>query len=277
MARKLTEIQDQIIAQIQSRSELAGLTSTSSTAIWRVLSYVVATAVWTLENLFDVFKAEVEEKLANLKPHSLRWYVRIAKSFQYGSALVDGEDYYDNSALNDSEIEALQIVKHAAASESTGPLLLKIATESSDVLAPLSQDQYDSFVAYIQLVKDAGVGIDVINVEGDKLRLTVDVYYDPLILLGNGGRADGTVSAPVKDAIDEFLKSLPFDGVFVKSYLVDALQGVEGVTVPVIRVCDAAKSDANVLSQIDVNYQPYAGYLKIHDPVDLVINYIPYV
>lgn len=274
MARQLSEIQSEILAQLQSQLGLTDDDLRSSTSVLRIISYVVAQVIWTLENLFDFHKKEVDEKIAALKPHSLRWYVQKAKSFQYGAALVEGEDYYDNSALNTSEIEAMQIVSHAAASDNDGAFRLKVATNNGGELEPLNADQFSAFSAYVGLVKDAGVGIELINVNGDSLKLTVDVYYDPLILTASGARTDGTSSAPVEDAIYVYINNLPFDGLFVKSYLIDAMQAVEGVFVPEIRSCATTLYQGKVFTEVDISYQPYSGYLKIYSPTDLQINYI---
>jgi len=274
MARTITQIRDLILEAKANEPLLDGLDSTSVTAIWRLWIYVVATSIWALENLFDIHKKEVADDLAELKPHSLRWYVEKSKLFQFGSGLASESDEYDNSALTNAEVEAQQVVKYAAAVEVNRDLHIKLATETDGELEQLTQDQYTAFVAYINSVKDAGVFIQAINNAHDKIKLTVDIYYDPTILNTTGGRLDGASSTPVNDAIDEFLKSLPFNGVFVKAYLTDALQQVEGVYVPQIRSISATINDSDSFTEIDISYQPFSGYLKFLEDADLVINYI---
>ena len=102
-----------------------------------------------------------------------------------------------------------------------------------------------------------------------------DRYYDPTILNPEGGRLDGRSSTPVVDSINEFLKSLPFNGVFVKAHLTDAMQNVEGVFVPQIRSISATRNDSDSFTEIDIQYEPFSGYLKFLETTDLVINYIP--
>jgi hypothetical protein len=276
MARTIAQIQATIIADIQADSTLAAkLTSTSRTAIWRLWAYIVAVQVWLLENTIDQHTAEVEAMIAAKVPHTLRWYATKAKAFQYGSTLV-GEGY-DNSGLTDEQITALQVVKQAAAVESNGRLVIKIATNTNGNLTKLPTPQYNAFVEYIAQVKDAGVALDVINFEGDRLRLSVSVFYDPLVLDANGARLDGTDATPVRTAILNFLKVVPFNALFVRTALVDAVQQVSGVKTFEINSCEARKFDVSAWTAVGAYYQPYSGWLNIYTPLtDLIIVYHPF-
>jgi hypothetical protein len=276
MARTIADIQAEIIATVQADTTLGGLTSTSATAIWRLWTYVIASAIWAHESLWDLFKAEVAEIAADLKPHTLRWYRNKALAYQHGAALVAGEDYYDNTGLDPDDIEAQKIVKQAAVTETPdGLLTVKVAKETSGELAPLSVGEAAAVNAYFGEIKDAGVVLNVRSVNADRLRIEVDVYYDPTILSATGERLDGASATPVQDAAKAYLRALPFDGEFVKARLVDAMQAVEGVNVPEIRLCQARRDDDPSFGGVDVFYQPFSGFLKFYDPsTDLVLNFI---
>lgn len=276
MARTISDIQSEIIAAVQADSTLgAQLNSTSVTAIWRLWTYVVASAIWALEVLFDAFKAEATELVAAQKPHTLRWYQQKALDFQLGGTLVEGGDIYDNGALSNDQIVAQKIVAAAAAVEDGSVLIVKVARLSGDELQPLSVPNLAAFTAYMTEIKDAGVKLQTRSVNPDHISLEVDVYYDPTILGFDGARLDGTDNTPVQSAINAFLKENPFNGVFVKSRLTDAMQAVEGVIVPEIRLCQARRDDDPTFGAVDVFYAPFSGFLKIYDPVDLVLNFIP--
>ena len=60
MARTIAEIQGEMIAQKEVTPELDGLTSNSSTAIWRLLFYICAVAIKVVEDLFEVHDAQIE-------------------------------------------------------------------------------------------------------------------------------------------------------------------------------------------------------------------------
>ncbi len=276
MARTIAEIQAQIISAVGSDSTLGSqLTSTSATALWRLWAYIVAASIWALETLYDQFKVEIAELVAAQKPHTLRWYQQKALSYQHGGSLVPGEDIYDNTGLSDDDIAAQRIVKQAAAVENGDKLVIKVAKESNGALQPLSTPEVDGVAAYFFQIKDAGVHVQVRSVNPDHLKVAVDVYYDPTILGANGARLDGTDSTPVQSAAKAFLRASPFDGEFVKAHLTDAMQSVEGVIVPEIRLCQARRDDDPSFANVDVFYQPFSGFMKIYDePSELVLTFI---
>lgn len=251
----------------------AKLTSNSRTAIWQLWALVVAACQWTLETLFDLHKAEVTDIIDNMKPHSLRWYANMAKAFQYGYNLVDGEDYYDNTGLTDEQITASKVVAYSAVVEQEKNLRIKVAAVDSGDLAPLPADQKTAFDEYMSRVKDAGVKLVIDSLPADRLILSLDIYYNPLVLDNNGARLDGTSGEPVPDAIRNYLKNLPFNGYLVLAYLVDALQKVDGVVIPDLTKAEAYYG-ANIGGAINVKYNPDAGYLRIADE-DLSLTFIP--
>jgi len=232
----------------------------------------VAFAIWTLEMLFDLHKSEVNEIIATMKPHTARWYATKAKLFQYGDNLIQDSDQYDNTGKTDEEIEASKIVAYSAVVEVENKLLIKVAKESGD-LSPLDDNEKQAFVEYLSRIKDAGVQVDIISEVADNLRLSIDIYYNPLVLDGSGQRLDGTNNAPVPDAINTYLKNLPFNGELVIAFLQDALQVVEGVVIPNINGASYQYGDLDY-EIISVKYQPYAGYMRVTDE-NLTINYIP--
>lgn len=263
MARTIAEIQAAIVAAVQADTTLAGLTSTSATALWRLLARVVASAIFAFEVINDTFRAALLAEVEALKPHTLRWYQEKALLFQYGSDLPEDSDNYDNSALDDATIAAQRIIAQAAATESNGTVTVKVAREVSGALAPLSRPQFRSLTSYLNEVKDAGVDLEPLSQDGDKLTVAATVYYDPLVLTSTGARIDGALAQPVQDAIKAYLRALPFNGVLIRSALFDVLQGVDGVYTPVLSSVQAGRFDAVSLGEVQVQYLPYAGYFKL--------------
>lgn len=277
MARTISEIQNEILDQVATRPEISGyLTSPSQAAIYRAFSYITAVGQWVNEKLFDAHKKEVSDIIAVQVPHKAKWYSMMAKKFQYGYDLVLDQDYYDNSALTEAQIEDAQIVKFAAILEVVPGLRVKVATIDAGDLAPLSAGQLAAFEEYMKRVKDAGVRLFVSSGDPDSLSLDLKIYYDPLVLDNSGARLDGTNDTPVPDAITDFLQNgVPFNGLFVLSEFIDALQAIEGVIIPEL-VSAMAKYGALPFQPIELEYNPDAGYLRINDPGDLTINYYPH-
>jgi hypothetical protein len=187
----------------------------------------------------------------------LQWYVSKATKFQYGISLPpDGDEYVVVPPVDPTVL----IVRFAAAVELVNLVRIKVARLSGSVLAPLLPLQLTAFAAYMARIKDAGVRIQVTSDNPDNLQLKVAVFYDPLILNVNGSRLDGTSVAPVKDAINNFLENLPFNGLFVINNLITTLQKVEGV-----RIAEIVSAQANygITSYVPIAYEylPDAGYM----------------
>lgn len=274
MARTIAEIQAELLAAKAARTELNVLNSSSRTAIWRLWLDVVAVAIWTHEVLFDLHKQEVVDYIFNMKPHSLKWYANIAKAYQHGHALPADTDKYNNDEFTDNEIDEAKVVDYAAVVEAERGLRIKVASDNGTDLEPLNEEQLDGFIEYMSRVKDAGVKLLITTNDPDSLKISLAIYYDPLVLDSEGTRLDGSDNEPVQKAVRNYLRNLPFNGIFVLAYLVDALQEVPGVVVPHVL---AASANYGLLSYtaFGVEYQPDSGYLRIITPTDLTLSFIP--
>ena len=272
MARDINTIFNAMLADKTARTELNGLTSTSSVSIWRLLLYICAVGIWTLEKLFDALVVEVKGLLANQKTLRLSWYANMAKNYQHGDSLVPDKDYYDNTGIDDATIAAKKVVQYASCQDVGTTLRLKVARSVSGALAPLTSAQLLGLQAYFAKVKAAGVFIQFVNSTPDNIRMTLKIYYDPSVLDSSGARLDGTSSTPVQDAINDYLQNdIAFDGYFVTSKLIDKLQEVDGVKIPSMVICQA---QFGLLPWFNINefYNPDAGYLKLA-PSDLTLSF----
>src|SRR5690606_3533510 len=102
-------------------------------------------------------------------------------------------------------------------------IIVKIATEINSKLQPITNTEKEAFDTYINEIKDAGVNISVINYLPDLLRLNIRIFRDPLVLDENGvHRLTGKL--PVEDALQEFMKELPFNGELIKQNLANKLE-----------------------------------------------------
>lgn len=202
MARSIQEIQNIILQAKAQEPVLESLNSTSKVAIWRLWVYIIAVAIWSLEKLFDQHRADIDKRLAELKPHTARWYRSKALAFQYGFDLLPDSDKFNNQGHTEEQIEASKIVKYSAVIESKneGRLIVKIAGEQGDTLQPITDAQKQAFEAYLQEIKDAGVRLSVVNYQPDILHLQMKIVYDPLVLDSNG-QSILHATHPVEEAI----------------------------------------------------------------------------
>ena len=260
MARTIEEIQREIIEYKNNNSVLAQLTSNSTTAIWRLWTYVFACAIWTLETLFDHYRGEVEARIEAIVPHRAKWYRMKALEFMKDKVLIVDEDVYDTAAMTEEEIAAAKVVKHAVAVESADAsiLTLKIAGETGGEPAPVSAETEIQFAAYITEIKDAGVRIAIINAEADRFSAELDVYYDPVLLPEN-------VEAAAREAIKKYVENLPFNGEYSNMKLVDNIQVIEGVKVVEFKAASYLSANNDISTEINAIAVPYAGYFKINN------------
>ena len=270
----IAQWQAMIVANKAANASLAGVDSTSLVADWLLWTWVMAFVAWTLEGLLGAHVVEVQGIIGGQKPHSLQWYTTMAKLFQYGYALPDGSDVYVPAV---GAGDASLVVTFAAGVESENLVRIKVATGAVGALGPLTAPQLSAFTAYMNLVKDAGVRVVCTSGVADTCQPKMVIYYDPLVLDGTGARLDGTGGTPVRDAINAFLDSIPFNGRFVLNNFIAAMQAVPGVVVadevsvlayygavPPVAITTWYTPDAGYMGldlgyfNVNVSYQPYA-------------------
>lgn len=248
----------------------------SPASVESILLYTIANGIHVHEKLFDEHKAEVTDYIANMKPHSLKWYANKAKAYQHGHVLPVDSDIYDNSLLTDELIENSRVVKYAAVTEQERGLRIKVATNDGDDLDALSPSQLAGFSEYMSRIKDAGVKLLITSNVADALKLTVFVKYDALVLDNQGRRLDGVNSEPVQQAIRLYLKNLPFNGKLELSAMVDEIQKVDGVKAPYIIEASAKYGALDYGGFIDQSYTPDSGYLRfLNEEEDMNIQFEP--
>lgn len=290
MARSIEQIYNGMIQDAAQDPVLGtSLTSTSRTAHWRLLFFIVATAHWALEVLMDFYRADVEKRIASTRPHTRVWYREQALRFQYGHQVVSETDYYDNTGIAEADVLASKIIANAAVTRiivgGAGALRLKAvawnAGPDSD-WTPLSEEQVAALSSFMNNdVTDAGTPVIVTSTAPDDLKLVIDMYFDPQVISQLGERLDGSDQTPVLNAIKSYLKSLEFNGSLVLSKLEDHLKSLYGFPVAHIRLA-ASKyagynytdqgSNVGEFSQIRV---ADAGWMEL-DLEASVINYIEY-
>ena len=274
MARSIQDIQQLIYAQKAQEPALESLNSTSKVAIWRLWVYIISVAIWSLEKLFDLHRIDIDKRLTELKPHTARWYRSKALAFQYGYYLAPDSDKYNNQWLTEEQIEASKIIKYSAVVESKneGRLIVKIAGEQGDTLQPITDAQRQSFEAYLQEIKDAGVRLSVVNYQPDVLHLQMKIIYDPLVLDSNG-QSIAKATKPVEETIISYLKCLPFNGELVLAHLIDVLQQAEGIKIPHLVLAQSKNITSGggygAFETIEISKIPTAGYFTIDNFNDI--------
>ncbi|AUS04477.1 nucleotidyltransferase [Pseudotamlana carrageenivorans] len=280
MARSKNDIKAEITTNFMGNANIAAaygfnigdsfVNTFSLVSLENFLFEILAYAIYVHELLFDTHKTEIDQALLNQKSGRLSWYRTMALAFQYGFDLIEDTDVFDNSTATQDQIDASKIIKYAAVNESVteSRVIIKIAGEENDVLAPLQPSELASFEAYLQEIRYAGVQITVVNYLPDLLFLTLQIQRDPLVLDANGMSIKNG-NFPVIDAIEAYMKLLPFDGEFVIFDFLKYIEAnAEGVVTPTALNVESSFIDPLTDAygspvSIPIKTIPFSGYFKV--------------
>lgn len=280
MDARFKEIQGQILTkkaesstlsalEVLTTSEvsLSGATSTSKVANWRLFVFVVAFAIWLHEKI-------VLKNAENSRPQNLPNYRQMVYNYVDGVPLIysKGQFLFDTTGVED--LEERKIIKRCAILENNLGIIVKIATENNGVLEPVSSLQATRILKYLDQQTQPGVGVRLVNEPADKLRLNLTVYVDLNIIdLSTGKQLNLTNDVyPVRDAINDYLSNLEFDGAFVKSFFSTKIESSTGVKMATINSLEW-KYASLPFQDAGVYKVPNSGYFKIDD-ADLTITYL---
>ncbi len=264
MARTKEQILESIITSKDSFAALAGLNSTSFTAVWRKWASVIASVIYYFEEQLDLYKNEIVYITATSVVGRADWYVQKAYEFQFGDdlAVIDGVIRY--AAKDPTKL----IIKRAAyAKDNLNNTLLKVATtDSGGNIVALDNDptnnQMQAFTDYINNLMFAGSYIRIESANTDYLKLFATIYFDPLLFADE-------VKTKVIAAIKNYLATLPFDAVVKRNAIIDAIQKVEGVEDVELTTLEV-RTNTGVFAAMQRIYTPVAGYIQIDPAYDLV-------
>lgn len=181
----------------------------STVSVETCLIYIVATCAAALENMFDWFKQDVNEIIANERYGHKGWYESTAKGFHYTDPTTQEEVYP---------------ITQVSCEEQAFGIKLKVAKTGDEGLEPLTPEEKTAFQYWMDRQKPAGIPVGCESKREDKIWMRLTVYYDPVEFV----RSD--VEEIVTTAITNHLQGIDFNGVFTTTALVDALQKVDGIS-----------------------------------------------
>jgi hypothetical protein len=221
MARSIATIKAEMVAAKNADSTLSGLTSTSATALWNLIFYIVAVAINLHEQIWDIFKKDLETIAAQNVPGTPAWLQARILAFQYSATDPQVIQLVNFIPTYPTINEELKIIKACSIKEQSNRLV-KIKVAKSDPLEKLASTELDSLKDYVNEIKFAGVLTDCISQDPDRIMIEADIYFA-------GQYVEATLKTSIIDAIDSYLLNLPFDGVVSLTKITDAIQNVGGV------------------------------------------------
>ena len=225
--------QQQILAQINEEADkqavLATLQgNTSRVSVWKYAKQVVAFAIRTLEEMFDTHKTEIRQIIDSRQIGTPAWYAEQAKAFQLGEPLT----LINHVPGYASDNPQARIVRHAAVEEGTGSekgtVIIKAVKEVAEALTPLSAEEKLAFQSYMEQITFAGIQVQTKSEAAEEVTLHATLQVDHQLIDTKGKKVD-TEEKPVEEAVANYLRTLPFNGVIRRTALEDAIQTVPGV------------------------------------------------
>ena len=198
----------------------------SLVSIESILFFIVASAHYVLERIFEQFRSDVIRQITSSVVATVPWYYQQALNYQHGDKLqLDERTLQWRYPVVD---ESKRLVRYVAVKDHGGSIQVLVSKDKEGLPEPLTDDELRSFTAYMASIKIAGVVLAVQSLPADTLSIKASIQLDPLVYLPSGVRIrDG--KRPVEDAIRKYLRDITYGGVFNKTKLVDAIQQVDGV------------------------------------------------
>jgi hypothetical protein len=228
MARTINQVMAQVIAEKETHTSLAQLNSPSAVAIWRMWVYVFAVCVVVLEKLIDVFKADFEVTASQSIAGTPAWIAYMIKKWQSGDIIQLNLDsnspgfltfYYPVVNL------AKQIVTRVYVATGVNKTV-NIKVAKGTTATALTTTEKNELSGYIRQFLPAGVTFNLVSVDGDKIAISANIYFD--------GQYSITIKDSVKNALLNYLANLDFNGVIKVSKIQDVIQAIAGVNDVVI-------------------------------------------
>lgn len=240
----------------------------SAVSIEATIIFVIAYTWHLVEQVMAAFRTEIDQRIESAYIASIPWYYDKCLNYQHGHDLVFNPTTYRFEYAQADE--AARIVKFAAVRQEQDTVTkLKIYTNKAGKV-PLTPTEHSAFVAYMHKVGAAGIHYQFINLNPDRLKISLQVIFNPLVLDSTGAKLDdGTF--PVREAIQAHIDGISFGGMLNRTRLIDAIQAAEGVEdVVVTEIQQAAHGAAFVPS--DGPYSPMDGLNIISDSGSFVID-----
>ncbi|MEA4981428.1 MAG: hypothetical protein VB066_01795 [Paludibacter sp.] len=199
----------------------------SATSVESQITYIISYVIWIFEMIVSDITNQITSQIAAQQPFSVPWYTDVAKRFQIGDQLLYDENTYkfDYAVIDNSK----QIVKYVAIRQRQieGVTKLQVFATKANKVA-MTADELQAFSSYITQKGAAGTHFQFISLAPDELVINLTVYYNPQIIGADGLLLSGG-SNPVEIAVNTYLNSIQYAGVFNRTKLTDSVQNADGV------------------------------------------------
>lgn len=259
MARTIKQIQSEITSNLTEKLSL----SRSAAAEWRLWAYVIALAIHSFEVVMDLFLGDIERQIEQTRPGTLQWYTHMCYQFQNGHKLelVDGMLRYPIDSPES------RIISIASVTASNDILVFRVAKNMSGALTPLSVEERSNFSNYIEAIAMAGDKLSIVSKEADKIKYSIDVYYDPAY-------PESIIRTNVEAALIAFNTNKNFGGIVYSQRLIESIIDVNGVVTAKPTILAHKSVTDTDYSDVDISVTLDAGYYNFADDSTLIMRTI---
>ena len=259
--RTVAQIQQTILNAVAADPILGSqLTSTSSTSLWRLWAYIIANSQAVEEQLANLYQGQIETIAASAAPATPQWVYKMALLFQYSA--TDPQLIQLNTTTLAPQYPvynpAYQIVTRCSVTNTfLNNVLVKVA-KGSTTPVPLASAELSAFTTYMNYIKPAGIIYTYVSTDSDKIYCSINAKVR--------GAYSSTISNALLVAYNNYLATLPFDGIFILSDLMIALKSVTGVV-------DIEFSNVNLRGNVATF--PPGSYNMVNNYTQSLTSYIP--
>lgn len=267
MARSVEEIQNSIIASVQSDADLSGATSTSRRALWRLWTYVVALAQNIFEIEMDLEKDNVQAIVDAAPAANTAWVQAQMFKFQYDATtpqIVQLNTTTFAYAYPTIDTTKQIITRCSVNRQIYNVVQIKVAKGTTpEALTSLEKSAAQD---YIDTIGNCNANYQVISLAPDRLYIGATIYYK--------GQYSAVIQANVIAALTSYMAGIDFNGKILVSDIETVIRGVTGVNDVVLNNvgarADATDPDERYLlvnsnTLIARNWQTVAGYIVEED------------
>ena len=239
MGRSISQIYSEAVAKRNNYLQLTELNSgrsTSKMSVINVITYVMASLIYTYETILDVFEINISKLIANRINGTAKYYAVMAKNFQYYNTREESAVrliFNENTCQIEYEKidTSRRIITHSAYQYYAGQsgVTIKVCKDNSGqadgggVYAPLTEDELTSFKNYIDEIKFVGAQIQILSTYGDLMNVNANIVYDDLYI------TEEQAFEAVKTSLINYAKNLDYNGYIYYQSVVDAIQSVDHI------------------------------------------------
>lgn len=200
---------------------LKSVANTSKRGIWRQWTFNIAVSIALCEQQIDVLQAQIDAVVAKAPAATSAWIQdKVLNYFQFDPNVPQVVKLVDFVPKYPIEDPSLRIITRCSVVTSSSYIVdVKVAKQNPPV--QLSVDEYNALVTFLKTIGIAGVYYNVINRVSDKIYIEGQVKYF--------GSYSAVIKTNVISAINNYLASIPFNGILKVIDIEKTIRNVEGV------------------------------------------------